>query len=802
MSFLIQKFKNKAHFHYDDKVLGRFSVQTLNPELHAGLLYQWVVQDYARYWNMRDFSKPELEAFYTQLLAQPDKAAFIGQYAGEPAFLFELYAPENTPLSDHYQGEQGDCGMHLLVAPARLPRSGFTLAVMRTVMQFIFSEPDIKRVVVEPDIENHKIHRLNCSVGFMHIKPVQLPDKCAYLGLCSRAAFFNSAETVSSPNNDQMAFAHTAHLSPYYWERANRFLLAKIISEFSHEQILYPLKLRSDQGAAGYYELLLTDGLKYKFSARRMRVDHWLLNAASLTRFTKAENGDWDQNGAPDVLEFLVASRPNLDIGAQDFPLYLEEISSTLFSSCYKLSTAGRSADELCHADYQAVEKGMREGHPVFIANNGRIGFNISDYNFYAPESGNNLQIAWVAAKRTKAVFTYIDGLDYLKLIEQELDAVTLQKWCNRLIMLGLNPIDYYFMPVHPWQWQHKIAITFAGEVAKRDLVYLGSSPDYYQPQRSIRTFYNVTSPHKHYVKTALSVLNMGFMRGLSAEYMLTTPMINQWLSSLLETDAFLQRNGFRILRESAAVGYWNPIYNKQITQGSGYGKMLSALWRESPKQYLRPYERLMTMAALLHLDGAGRALLGSLMREANITAKAWIKGYLQAYLLPLLHCFYAYDLAFMPHGENVIMILKDYRIERILMKDIGEEIAVMNSGISIPEEISRIHLQIDEELKANYIFTDVFDGFFRHLAAILVDHDLMKEHDFWALVADTIREYQNSHPEYAAKYQQYDLFQPTMLRNCFNRLQMRNSRQMLDLLNPQSSFQFGDPMENPIANM
>ena len=48
-----------------------------------------------------------------------------------------------------------------------------------------------------------------------------------------------------------------------------------------------------------------------------------------------------------------------------------------------------------------------------------------------------------------------------------------------------------------------------------------------------------------------------------------------------------------------------------------------------------------------------------------------------------------------MPHGENVIMILKDYRIERILMKDIGEEIAVMNSGISIPEEISRIHSRL-----------------------------------------------------------------------------------------------------------
>ena len=32
---------------------------------------------------------------------------------------------------------------------------------------------------------------------------------------------------------------------------------------------------------------------------------------------------------------------------------------------------------------------------------------------------------------------------------------------------------------------------------------------------------------------------------------------------------------------------------------------------------------------------------------------------YLDAYLAPLLHCFYAHDLAFMPHGENVILVLR-----------------------------------------------------------------------------------------------------------------------------------------------
>lgn len=790
LAFLNDNFQTTDGFYYTDKALGQFSIQLLKPADVATTIEGWVNQDYARYWNMKGFDRAKIQAFYEDIQLAPDKSAYVGLYEGEPAFLVELYEPAQDRLAEHYPVKIGDVGMHLLVAPPLRPRSGFTLAVMRCVMDFIFSAQTAARVVVEPDINNHKIHQLNCRVGFTHVRPVDLGDKTALLGFCTRQAFSDSL--LASP--DHTTGIQTAHLSPHCWEKSNRLLLRKILAEFAHEQIVVPQKLASENR----YRIEASDVVAYEFSAQRLMVNHWLIDLASINRVQNEDGSGWQPSGVPDVLEYLIAIRDVLGIHAEDFPLYLEEISSTLFSSCYKLSTSGRSADALCHADYQAVEAAMTEGHPIFIANNGRIGFGADDYHRFAPETAQPVQLTWLAAIKTKAFFSSVPDLDFAQLIESELDEAVIARWRDQLELLGLKPDDYYFMPVHPWQWTNKTAITFAAEIAKRDLVYLGTGPDLYQTQQSIRTFFNLSAPHKHYVKTALSILNMGFMRGLSPEYMRDTPAINQWLADLLQQDAFLQKNGFSILREVAAIGYSNPSFTKELTVGTGYGKMLSALWRETPQ--LKTGERLMTMAALLHIDAQGDALVKKLIEASSVGADVWVKDYLQAYFVPLVHCLYTHDLVFMPHGENLIMVLENGRVKRMIMKDIGEEIGLLNSPLNLPEVVDRISFIIDEKLVANCIFTDVFDGFFRHLAAILVDQNVMPEQDFWALVATSISTYQKARPQLTEKYCRYDLFQPTMARNCFNRLQLRNNRHMLDLLDPEKSFRYGDPMVNPVA--
>ncbi|WP_038928475.1 IucA/IucC family protein, partial [Yersinia pestis] len=69
------------------------------------------------------------------------------------------------------------------------------------------------------------------------------------------------------------------------------------------------------------------------------------------------------------------------------------------------------SATQLVHANYQTVETAMSEGHPVFIANNGRIGFDITDYAAYAPESAHPINLIWIAVHQDKTVFSSFTGL-------------------------------------------------------------------------------------------------------------------------------------------------------------------------------------------------------------------------------------------------------------------------------------------------------------------------------------------------------------------------------------------------------
>jgi siderophore synthetase component len=301
-------------------------------------------------------------------------------------------------------------------------------------------------------------------------------------------------------------------------------------------------------------------------------------------------------------------------------------------------------------------------------------------------------------------------------------------------------------------------------------------------------------------VKTALSVLNMGFMRGLSADYMRATPAINDWLRRLFDADPFFEAHGFDILREVAAVGYRNPRFDGLVARQSPYRKMLAALWRESPVARLRPGQRLMTLAALLHHDRDGHALLPQLIAASGVGIDAWLEHFLRHYLAPLVHCACRYDLAFMPHGENIILVLEDNVVMRVHLKDIAEEVVLMERARELPEAVQRIAAAVPDALKPLAIFTDVFDGIFRYLAQILLDRANYPEQRFWQQVAACVRTYQSENPASASALERYDLFASEFRHSCLNRLQLRDHRQMVDLSDPAAALQFAGTLQNPIA--
>lgn len=775
--------------------LGEISLVALDRQAHISLVHQWVTQEYAAFWGMQGYTQVQVDDFYAELERGTHTKSYMGLVAGTPQFLVEVYDPKQDQVGEHYEVREGDIGMHILIAPTQSPVSGFTQSVFTSVMHFLFSTPEVARVVVEPDHRNHKIHALNKKAGFQHIKRIKMGDKLANLAFCTRAQFHHALKV----ENNTMDISHAPELAAASidaptWTKVNRLHIRKCLAELSHERILTPQQIASE-GQWGLYRVDADiQGISYEFRARVLELEHWLIDTASIRKIAQ------EQDAQLDSVNFIIEFAKTLEIPEQLLPTYMEEITSTLCSAAFKENKSWLSAEQLLDADFQQVEAAMSEGHPAFIANNGRIGFDAQDFLNYAPEAGTPIKLIWLAAHKDRADFNSGKGMSYESLFEQELDLTTREAFDEKIRAKGANPEDYLLIPVHPWQWFNKLANVFAPDLAALNLICLGYGDDAYQAQQSIRTFFNLNNPHKHYVKTALSVLNMGFMRGLSAYYMRTTPAINDWLYELVEGDKLLKEKGFCVLREIAATGYRNPYYEHETVKDSPYKKMLAALWRESPVELLAPGQRLMTMASLLHVDPDNAALLPSLINASGLTPESWLAKYFDTYMTPLLHCYYKHSLVFMPHGENLILVFENQVPVKAIMKDIGEEICLLNSDIALPEGVERIAIKVPEEEETLSIHTDVFDCFFRYMSAIMVEHMDFPETEFWRLVAQCIHNYQDAHPEFAAKYEKHNLFAGEFAHSCLNRLQLANNQQMVNLADPASSLKFAGTLNNPIA--
>lgn len=174
--------------------IGRLTQRPLDPDRDLPLLHAWVTHPRSVYWMMQGASPDEVRSAYAEIAASPHHHAFLGHHDGEPAFLVEHYDPAHDPVGAHLDGRPGDLGMHLLVAPTDRPVHGFTRAVMRHVVAGCFADPAVRRVVVEPDVGNTAVHRLNREVGFVEHGVVDLPGKQGLLSTCLREDFERSTQ--------------------------------------------------------------------------------------------------------------------------------------------------------------------------------------------------------------------------------------------------------------------------------------------------------------------------------------------------------------------------------------------------------------------------------------------------------------------------------------------------------------------------------------------------------------------------------------------------------------------------------
>ena len=163
----------------------------------------------------------------------------------------------------------------------------------------------------------------------------------------------------------------------------------------------------------------------------------------------------------------------------------------------------------------EALEQHFMDAHSYHPCYKSRIGFSLTENAQFGPEFAQPIQLIWLAV--AKACSTFGISEQYISkphlfsqhlssqhspddFLREEAGASNWQAWRQQLTENNLNPDDFWFIPVHPWQWEHTIQSALAQELITEDIVYLCGTQSQYTAQQSLRTLQNMTDVARPYV--------------------------------------------------------------------------------------------------------------------------------------------------------------------------------------------------------------------------------------------------------------------------------------------------------------
>lgn len=562
------------------------------------------------------------------------------------------------------------------------------------------------------------------------------------------------------------------------WKQTNQRLMAKIIAESSYEGCLDPLEV-----ADGTFELTLDDH-RYQFQARRTVWDFLWIDPQSLTR-----DGELTDSAA----QLVIDARAPLALTDIVLANFLEELQNTLAGDRLQQGRlSGLNAGELL--DLPAAEQeGLLDGHPKALANRGRMGWGQSNLLAYSPEGGQRFRLRWLAVDPTLAS-THVGTppLDHC-LGDSELSAIHEELGERR---------HWPLIPVHPWQWDHRLQAQYAEPLTRGQIVDLGLRGHRFQPQQSLRTLSNANTPDQCDLKLALTILNTSCYRGIPAEPIAQGPALSQWLWEQSRQDPELYRMGLEVQRELAGC----HVPHRQQSQVDGapyrYHEMLGAVWRESMASKARDDEQVMLMATLMQCDGQGRSLIAALIRRSGLAPEVWLTRLFDRVTLPIYHLLCAYGIGLVAHGQNLGLVLRNATPERVTIKDFHGDLRCVDRAIPEDAGMPASLLASLKRLPPEYLVHDLITGHFvttlRFISPLLEDDLGVPENYFYSLLAERIRAYQAAHPQLAERFALFPLLRPTLERVCINRVRFRigyedHAERPLPEL--------GEPLSNPLTH-
>ncbi|WP_221074685.1 GNAT family N-acetyltransferase [Agarivorans aestuarii] len=129
--------------------------------------------------------------YLSKMVDDAHQYAVIGEFDGIPFGYFEVYWTPEDRLGPHYQCQDYDRGVHILVGNFSFRGGVYFDTWGSAILQYCFlDEPNTQRIMGEPRADNHRVVSITERLGLEKQFEFDFPHKRAALLQCDRERFF------------------------------------------------------------------------------------------------------------------------------------------------------------------------------------------------------------------------------------------------------------------------------------------------------------------------------------------------------------------------------------------------------------------------------------------------------------------------------------------------------------------------------------------------------------------------------------------------------------------------------------
>lgn len=360
-------------------------------------------------------------------------------------------------------------------------------------------------------------------------------------------------------------------------------------------------------------------------------------------------------------------------------------------------------------------EQRVIAGHPLHPGARLRKGMTADEQRRYGPEWGARPGVALVGVRLEHLADHGLVG----RMEEAYPDAIA---QARRDTGSG-----YGYLPVHPWQLERTLPGLYADELTDGTV----SPTSVTLPAAATMSLRTMAAPGPYHFKTAINCQTTGAVRTVSANAATNGPIISRLLSRVPIEGSLV------VLQEVGGAHFRSDDPVK--------AKNLAAVLRVSPERHVKRGELAMPAAALIEPSGEG-PIAAELVDCSGGDPVAFVDGYAQVLLPPLLRLMSVYGVSLEGHLQNIVSVFREGRLVRVLYRDFGGvrlfiprlEAAGLTGCDLLPGSATRA---ADEDDLRNKILYPVFQNHLGELIRCLVRHYDVPEERLWEPVARVCRE-------------------------------------------------------------